>query len=73
MESGHGSKILPNGDIRIDSRASLATLWRLLEESTALDALKNAAISRLKQRTIDEKVKTVSKRLGLMSLRLQLV
>ena len=68
VESGHGSKILPNGDIRIDSRASLATLWRLLEESTALDALKNAAISRLKQRTIDEKVKTVSKRLGLVSL-----
>lgn len=68
VESGHGSKILSNGDIRIDNRAGVATLWKLLEEATAFDALKNTAITKMKRRALNEQVQAVSGKLGLVSL-----
>jgi hypothetical protein len=70
VESGHGSKLLRNGDFRIDSRAVASKLigeYGLLRESS-FRALKTAAVTKLKHTTLNEKVDELVKLLSLQSL-----
>lgn len=70
VESGHGSKVLPDGTIRIDSRAlpeKLVGESGLLRVSS-FKAVKDTAATQLRRRELKEKLDALVKKLELRSL-----
>lgn len=71
VESGHGSKVLRDGTVRIDSRANPSKLIGQdgLLRSKCFDAVKDTASTMMRRKALDEKLEILVNRLNLRSLK----
>lgn len=70
VESGHGSKMLPDGSLRIDSRAKPSRLIgeKGLLRTEAFDAVKKTATAMMRRSALHEKLEILVRKLNLRSL-----
>lgn len=66
VEEGHGTKLLPSGELRLDCRASAAVVQGLIE-TACLDSLTLSAQHKVLSDSVDELAQTVVARLGLVN------
>ena len=66
VEEGHGTKLLPSGELRLDCRASAAAVQGLIE-TACLDSLTLSAQHKVLSDNVDELAQTVVARLGLVN------
>ena len=66
VEEGHGTKLLPSGELRLDCRASAAAVQGLIE-TACLESLTLSAQHKVLSDNVDELAQTVVARLGLVN------